>query len=457
MMGQKKYVWGGMLAALFLVLPVQADEVVMYIQGKAIPLSEFTYYYCQSAARTNESPARYFERFLSYKLKVADAYAQGWDTLPDFRLRCKVLESKIISGLVIDSAAYQRTLHQRFSQDIARLQTNGWVKVEHISLPLSQHASASEERAVHQRIDSIYGALRKGASFSELMVRYAAPKETVPPTNDQWIPVAGLVKEIAQRLDALSVGGYSAPFDSPLGWHIVKLTARKPRLSFDEALPQLRRTALCMPSSLLNPSYYQAWKAGTSDKLPQTALPFKQIRESLLAARWDALHAGDEPLQATPADLARYFDAHKSGYRWTLPHFRGAVIYCRNKKSASAIKKRLKKLPLNEWGPTLSRLAASDSSLSHQIISGVYAIGQQAAIDKAVFKCGDANPPASLPRVLVVGKRLKQPKEYTDVQAEVERDFRFAQETKKLEELKRRYKVEIHQDVIKTVNCSGCN
>lgn len=42
-------------------------------------------------------------------------------------------------------------------------------------------------------------------------------------------------------------------------------------------------------------------------------------------------------------DLERFFKQHKSDYAWELPHYRGAVIHCKDRKTASAIKKQLKK------------------------------------------------------------------------------------------------------------------
>ena len=85
-------------------------------------------------------------------------------------------------------------------------------------------------------------------------------------------------------------------------------------------------------------------------------------------------------------------------------------------------------------------------------------IGKNPYVDKLAFKCGSYLPHAELPYTFVLGKRLKKgPEEYQDVLDAVMTDLCEAQKESEMLALKRKFKVEINQDVLKTVNCDGSN
>ena len=62
------------------------DPVLMTINGKDIHLSEFEYLYKKNNQQQVEKETlnQYVDRFVTYKQKVADAEAEGVDTLKSF-------------------------------------------------------------------------------------------------------------------------------------------------------------------------------------------------------------------------------------------------------------------------------------------------------------------------------------------------------------------------------------
>ena len=63
-----------------------------------------------------------------------------------------------------------------------------------------------------------------------------------------------------------------------------------------------------------------------------------------------------------------------------------------------------------------------------------------------------------LPYTFVMGKKLKKgPESYEDVREAVVKDYLTVYEDAWLKDLKRKYKVEINQEVLKTVNNNGSN
>ena len=62
------------------------DPVIMTVNGVDVPKSEFEYLYNKNSQQqiNPQNLEDYVEMFKLYKLKVADARAEGIDTLPSF-------------------------------------------------------------------------------------------------------------------------------------------------------------------------------------------------------------------------------------------------------------------------------------------------------------------------------------------------------------------------------------
>ena len=70
-----------------------------------------------------------------------------------------------------------------------------------------------------------------------------------------------------------------------------------------------------------------------------------------------------------------------------------------------------------------------------------------------VFKQGVFLPSSEYPYVIAVGKKLKKgPDSYMDVYRQVENDYKSFRETEEEGKRLKKYKVEINQEVLKTVN-----
>lgn len=394
-------------------------EVVFRIDGKATSVKEFEHYYARIHAVNGISAEHFLPHFLYYKLKVADARKKGWDTLPDFRLQCNVLQSEL------GKAKGAKNLQSASMK---------WVKFRQISILLPQHVSAAQERQARKSMDSVYTALKGGADF-EVVARNYPLVEASPYSDGEWILEVCLVKEFSEQLDTLKKNAYSAPFFSPLGIHVVRLLD-------------------CKQDVYPNSDDTMAEVVGESDGEESE---WKQtLTDGLLAAYWDKRHIGGPSGSVTDQDLQNYFEAHKKDYAWELPHFKGGVVHCLNKKAASKLKKKLKKLPLGEWAKEVTAVSQENPGLEAEVVTGLFQIGSNPYVDKLAFKCGHFTPRTDLPYTFILGKRLKKgPEEFQDVRAEVQRDYRLSIEKSQMEELKQNFQIEINQDILKTVNCSG--
>ena len=158
------------------------------------------------------------------------------------------------------------------------------------------------------------------------------------------------------------------------------------------------------------------------------------IREALLAAVLEKKFY--KPVIYTDTDLEHFFKTNRKDYVWELPHYRGAVIHCRDKKQAKRIKKLLKKHPFADWNEAFVK-TMGQMKQPPRMECGIFQIGTNPYIDKLVFKCGEYTPVEGLPYTFVLGKKLKKgPESYEDVKDKVIQDYLAKHENDWLFELK---------------------
>lgn len=430
----------------------ERSDILLRIGGQTVAKQEFEFYCKHSLAGKcqTESVNEAFDDFLFRKLKAADMRQFGCDTLPAFRQYCKVMRGELLKNVLLDKEQEERICRDLYRQSVERLSKSGWVKIEQITILLSQHAPKADERAARNRMDSIYAKLKSGADFTSFSCQ---------PEGGTWIPVVELLQEFADRLASLSKNEFSEPFFSPLGVHIIRLTDTKPCISYEEARPYLlaymERLGADHPA--LKHDLFTQWREGALHN-NAIRLCMTDAEDKLLASFWDKLHSSSLPREATPQELEQFFLQNKKHYTWEFPHFRGAVIQCANKKTASRIKKYLKKQPFAQWEESFRNLVKADSTMNAIMEVGLFQIGKNAYVDKLAFKCGSLPKEKKYPYICVFGKKLKKgPEEYSDVREEVEIDYRREQERGLLTSLMQHFGVEIEQDVLKTVNCCGSN
>ena len=408
---------------ILLLVPVfgqaQGDALLLRVGNLPVSKSEFEYFYRKSVNRDKQ---QFLETFLDYKRKVAYAQEIGLDTLSAFQKQ---------------KAYYGRLLQARDSMDLheapSRFVEKGeWVKIAHVTRLLPQDASKTLQRAEQQLMDSLRSLPQIKDDFIQVAREYTSPTVgLLAEVEWPWMPAFCFLTEWQKMWEPLKVGEVSPVFQSPLGIHIIQCLGKRLYVS----TPQNRT---CQPEG---PDRF--WKQ-------------KEMAEGLLAALVSR-RFGETKVTYTEKDLSAYFKSHAADYEWELPHYRGAVIHCKDKKEAKAIKKCLKKKSLERWEELFQKMVvtlAPNSSMEF----GLFQIGKNAYVDRLVFKCGDELPQEEGRYTFVLGKKLKKgPKSYLDVREKIIEDYVRSHHQNLREKLRARYVVEINEEVLKTVNITSSN
>ena len=398
----------GLLGVLiFLLVSVsvaraQGDIVLMRIGETQVSKSEFEYYFNRSNCNL---PKEFLEDFIAYKAKALYAKDLGLDTFPDFVAQ-RMYYLQTLGGL----AGKNNPIEYRSSTE-----GEEWLELWHITCPLEQHASKTDESKVKAYMDSVSSELK------ENVVSEGKIGKTL------WIPRHFLLPEWDKVLAGLPQGEISKPFYSPIGMHIV-----------------------CWKDKIIGGSSLN--KKVDSEEVPVHDHKVREIEDALLVM---ALSMNRE-ISYSESDLEEFFNDYRKDYRWDYPHYRGAVFHCKNKKTAKAIKKHLKQYDYSSWEGALNGLNSVYAE-SYQMEYGLFQIGKNKYVDKLIFKCGSFEPLSEYPYTFVMGKKLKAPDSYNDVREKVVKDYLDFQERSWNDVIKHKYKVEINEEVLKTVNNSRNN
>ena len=373
----------------------QGDVVLLTVGDEAVGKNEFEYHFSKSSEKRADVFAETYARF---KQKVQYAKSLGLDTLSEHRLWK-------------EGSLRMWNHRKQSSQADDNVSRTGkeWIRLVHVTYPLKQSDGKKDEQRGKRYLDSLYVAWKDDASWQD-------QAEALP-----WTQTRYLLDEWLVQLKGLKQNELSKPFVSPLGVHLLAWT--------DKALE--------------NP-----FVGGVS--VVDEAIRLKEMEESLLTVSLERYW--DETLVCSRQDLEAFFKEHRVDYGGGTPHFRGAVIHCRNKKEAKAIKKYLRQYPEAVWTEAVQRMPV-EMSEGCRVEVGLFAIGKNPYVDKLVFKCGDFQPLSDFPHTWVLGKKLKKgPTDFRDVLPKVQKDCREARKKAETDAFMQNFRVEIDKEVLKTVN-----
>ena len=461
-------------AALLITASVCAqvsDPVIMRVNGRPITRSEFEYSFNKNNADgviDKKGLEDYVPLYVNYQLKVEEARQQRLDTVSTIRQELNGYREQLVMPELVDEAFIEREARRTYDETKKRFGDDDMLNASHILLLLKQDASEEEAKAKKQTADSIYNAVKAGADFAELARKYSDDKGSA--INGGQLPEFGkgmMVPEFEKAAYALKKGELSQPFTSAYGYHIILMNDRHPFEPYEhhhEAIlrfldqrgikdisARMHLDSLVKRSSLTKEEVIDSLAKVMEDKDLEMKYLSKEYTDGTLMFAvckqdvWDKAAADEE-------GLAKFFKKNKKDYTWTEPHFRGIVVHAKN-DSVMSIAKQLvaKNKNEEEWANELVKALNNDSVRLVRIERGVFKKGDNAYVDYTQFGGQEKNM-NNFPVTASFGKMLTKPETYKDVKGQVTSDYQNACEKIWVETLRKKYKVEIDQTVLSTVN-----
>ncbi|MDR3328281.1 MAG: peptidylprolyl isomerase [Prevotellaceae bacterium] len=215
----------GFVATTCVVQAQNTLPVLMKIGDKEITKDDFEYIFLKNNQNTQINKVdleNYIELFTKFRMKVNEALELGMDTLPAFTRELSQYRKQIAEPYLIDKNAEDvlvREEYQHLTQD---------VNMSHIMLKLPSNATPDDTLKVYKRAIAIMQRLKK-EDFGKVAVETSedlSAKENRG--NIGWLTGMMTVYPLENALYSVPVGQISTPVRTNYGYHIVKVTGRRP-------------------------------------------------------------------------------------------------------------------------------------------------------------------------------------------------------------------------------------
>jgi peptidyl-prolyl cis-trans isomerase SurA len=220
---------------------VNNDEVLMTIAGKQIYVSEFLNIYQKNNVKgetiDKKSLNEYLELFINFKLKVKQAEELGLDTVATFKNELSGYREQLAKPYFTDEATLNRLIQEAYEREKTDL------RASHIFFRLTPDATPADTLVAYKKAMAARAKLMKGDSFEVVAVELSEdPSAKDREANQQhpflkgnkgdlgFFAVFDMVYAFENGAWNTEVGKVSMPVRTEYGYHLIKVTARRPAL-----------------------------------------------------------------------------------------------------------------------------------------------------------------------------------------------------------------------------------
>ena len=359
---------------------------------------------------------------------------------------------------------------------IAKVQEEGEYEEVHAAhiMKMTPMGNVQKLAAAQVSMDSIYQlAIQDTVDFAALAQSNSDDKgSAMRGGNLGWFGRGAMVRQFEDVSFNMEVGQISKPFQTQYGIHIVKLYGKRGVQPLDSLRAKLvrqverdqrmeiakqsfidkTRVEYNLPSTMSSDEVMAYADAHLEEKYEDLRNLVQEYHDGILLFDVSLREVWDKANQDV-AGLQSYFKANKKQYTWDEPRFKGCVIYAKNEVAAKIAKQIVKSANPDSVMSYLNQRVNVDSVTYVKVERGLWKKGANLAVDKYGFKLKDAEytPSEEFPIVILVGKVIKSPQEYTDERGKVTTDYQDYLEKLWVESLRKKYPVEINQAVWESI------
>ena len=204
----------------------QDSPVLMTIGDEEVSLEEFERIYRKNnnpSSLNQQTPEEYLELFINFKLKVREAESLGMDTTARFLNELEGYRRQLAKPYLVDEEDKEAMMKEAY------LWSKYDVKASHILIRLPASPVPEDTLAAYEKMLVIRGRILGGESF-ETVARATSEDESVRQNggNLNYFTSFAMVYPFEQVAFTTPVGKLSMPFRTDYGYHILRVSDKRP-------------------------------------------------------------------------------------------------------------------------------------------------------------------------------------------------------------------------------------
>ena len=206
----------------------QKEPIVMTIDGEGVTKSEFLQIYLKNNPNPKYDKVsldEYMDLFQKFKLKVAEAEALGYDTIPKLNKELEGYRKQLALPYLIDSAQNEALVKEAYDR------TKTEVRASHILLRLDPNAAPADTLIAYNRLLGLKARIEKGEDFASVAKMKTGSEDPSVMNNGGdlgYFTAFQMVYPFEDMAYNTKVGSVSNPFRTRFGYHILKVTDVRP-------------------------------------------------------------------------------------------------------------------------------------------------------------------------------------------------------------------------------------
>jgi peptidyl-prolyl cis-trans isomerase SurA len=200
------------------------NKILITVGGNKIQSGEFIRMYKKSREPEKKlNVDTYLQQYIVFKLKVADAVKQGYDTTKAFRSELGGYRNQLAQNYLTDNLAKEKLLRKAYERSLTEI--NAW----HILITLPPEASPEDTLKAFQKATFIRDRIVLGEPF-EQVARGTSDDQSVKINggNLGYFSVFQMIMPFEDAVYPLKKGSISMPVRTPYGYHIIKVADKRP-------------------------------------------------------------------------------------------------------------------------------------------------------------------------------------------------------------------------------------
>jgi peptidyl-prolyl cis-trans isomerase SurA len=218
------------VCAVMLLLPAATafsqEGVLMTIGDKPVYASEFTRILNKNKNNlTGQKPTlqESLDMFVNFKLKVREAEAQGLDTAASFKKELASNREQLSKPYLMDQEVTDELMKEAYDR-------SKWeVRASHILIGVKPEAPAGDTLLAYRKAMTVRDRLINGEKFEDVAKEVSDDISAATNGGDiGFMPVLQVVYPFETALFTMKIGELSMPVRTQFGYHIIKITDKKP-------------------------------------------------------------------------------------------------------------------------------------------------------------------------------------------------------------------------------------